>query len=187
MHDIVAHSLAVIVRQAEGGAFVAGQDPRAAGRVLQTIAGTGRSALADMRGLLGVLRDPASGSDGEPGGSSEAEPVAELTGSGAPFAIGAATELAVYRLAQEGLTNSVKHAGPRAHVAVALRWQPQELTVEVVDDGGGSMPAPPVPGAGAGLQGLRDRIAAAGGTFSATPRELGFAVRARFPRAAGPA
>ena len=57
MHDIVAHSLAVIVRQAEGGAFMAGQDPRAAGQVLQTIAGTSRSALADMRGLLGVLRD----------------------------------------------------------------------------------------------------------------------------------
>ena len=210
MHDIVAHSLAVIVRQAEGGAFVAGQDPRAAGRVLQTIAGTSRSALADMRGLLGVLRDPASGSGGEPGGKSVTDPVAapqpgladlprlvagvrdsgvhaELTESGAPFAIGAATELAVYRLAQEGLTNAVKHAGPRAHVAVALRWQPQELTVEVVDDGGGSMPAPAVPGAGAGLQGLRDRIAAAGGTFSATPRELGFAVRASFPRAAGPA
>ncbi len=211
MHDIVAHSLAVIVRQAEGGAFVAGQDPRAAGRVLQVIAGTSRSALADMRGLLGVLRDPASGSGGEPGGSSEAEPVAapqpgladlprlvagvrdsgvdaELTESGAPFAIGAATELAVYRLAQEGLTNAVKHAGPRAHVAVALVWQPQELTVEVADDGGGGlMPAPAVPGAGAGLQGLRDRIAAVGGTFSAIPRELGFAVRARFPRAAGPA
>ena len=210
MHDIVAHSLAVIARQAEGGAFVASQDPRVAGQVLQTIADTSRSALADMRGLLGVLRDPGSGSGGEPGGSSEAEPVAapqprladlprlvagvrdtgvdaELTESGAPFAIGAATELAVYRLAQEGLTNAVKHAGPRAHVAVALRWQLQELTVEVVDDGGGSMPAPPVPGAGAGLQGLRDRITAVGGTFSATPRELGFHVRARFPRAAGPA
>ena len=210
MHDIVAHSLAVIVRQAEGGAFVAGQDPGAAGQVLQTIADTSRSALADMRGLLGVLRDPGSGSGGEPGGRSEAEPVAaprpgladlprlvtgvretgvdaELTASGAPFAIGAATELAVFRLAQEGLTNAVKHAGPRAHVAVALRWQPQELTVEVADDGGGSMPAPAVPGAGAGLQGLRDRIAAVGGTFSATPREPGFAVRARFPRAAGPA
>jgi signal transduction histidine kinase len=210
MHDIVAHSLAVIVRQAEGGAFVAGQDPHAAGRVLQTIAGTSRSALADMRGLLGVLRDPASGSDGEPGGTSEAAPVAvpqpgladlphlvagvrdtgvdaELTESGAPFAIGAATELAVYRLAQEGLTNAVKHAGPRAHVTVALRWRPEELTVEVVDDGGGSMPVPRVPGAGAGLQGLRDRITAVGGTFSATPRELGFHVCARFPRAVGPA
>ena len=70
---------------------------------------------------------------------------------------------------------------------MALVWQPQELTVEVVDDGGGSMPAPAVPGAGAGLQGLRDRIAAVGGTFSAIPRELGFAVRDRFPRAAGPA
>jgi signal transduction histidine kinase len=63
----------------------------------------------------------------------------------------------------------------------------QELTVEVVDDGSGSMPVPRVPGAGAGLQGLRDRITAVGGTFSATPRELGFHVRARFPRAAGPA
>ena len=210
LRGIVAHSLAVIVRQGGGGALVAGQEPRAAGQVLQTFAGTSRSALADMRGLVGVLRDPAGGSGGEPGGSSGAEPVAapqpgladlprlvtgvrdtgvdaELTASGAPFAIGAATELAVYRLAQEGLTNAVKHAGPRAHVAVALVWQPQELTVEVVDDGGGSMPAPPVPGAGAGLQGLRDRIAAVGGTFSATPRELGFAVRARFPRAAGPA
>jgi signal transduction histidine kinase len=209
MHDIVAHSLAVIVRQAEGGAFVAGQDPRAAGQALRTIAGISRSALADMRGLLGVLHDPASGSGGEPGGKAVADPVAapqprladlprlvagvrdsgvdaELTESGAPFAIGAATELAVYRLAQEGLTNAVKHAGPRAHVAVALRWQPQELAVEVVDDGGGSMPAPPVPGAGAGLQGLRDRIAAAGGTFSAAPRELGFHVCASFPRVAGP-
>ncbi len=120
MHDIVAHSLAVIVRQAEGGAFVADQDPRAAGQVLQTIAGISRSALADMRGLLGVLRDPASGSGGEPGGSSEAAPVAvpqpgladlprlvagvrdtgvdtELTESGTPFAIGAATALTVYR------------------------------------------------------------------------------------------
>jgi signal transduction histidine kinase len=129
--------------------------------------------LADLPRLVAGVRD--TGVD------------AELTESGAPFAIGAATELAVYRLAQEGLTNAVKHAGPRAHVAVALRWRPQELTVEVVDDGGGSMPAPPVPGAGAGLQGLRDRIAAVGGTFSATPRELGFDVRARFPRGTGPA
>ena len=61
MHDIVAHSLAVIVRQAEGGAFVAERDPGAGRADLRTIAGAGRGALADMRGLLGVLRDPASG------------------------------------------------------------------------------------------------------------------------------
>jgi signal transduction histidine kinase len=206
MHDIVAHSLAVVVRQAEGGAFVVEQDPRAAAQALQTIAATGRSALADMRGLLGVLSDPDRGSRGEPEADQVAAPQpgladlpglvagvretgvdVELTESGPPFELGAAAELAVYRVAQEGLTNAVKHAGPDAQVAVAVRWQLQELTVEVVDDGG-SMPAAKVPGAGAGLQGLHDRVAVVGGEFSATPEGLGFRVRARIPRAgSGPA
>jgi signal transduction histidine kinase len=200
MHDIIAHSLAVIARQAEGGAFVAEQDPRGAGQALRTIADTSRTALTDMRGLLGVLREPDAGSiDGsvpapQPRladlprlveGVCDTGVDAELIESGEPFAVGAATELAIYRLAQEGLTNAVKHVGPRAHVAVTLRWQPEQLTVEVLDDGGGSGRAMPVPGAGAGLQGLRDRIAAVGGTFSAAPREVGFQVQASFPRAVG--
>jgi signal transduction histidine kinase len=217
MHDIVAHSLAVIVRQAEGGAFVAERDPRGAGRALRTIADTGRSALSDMRGLLGVLREPQADLEAhvdavemvaapQPtladlprlvAGVQDGGVVVSLTESGARFAVGPATELAVYRLAQEGLTNAVKHAGLRAQVGVALCWAPDGLTVEVIDDGGGPAtgqpglhdpPAShPVPGAGAGLQGLRERIVAVGGTFSAGPRERGFQVHARFPRAVGSA
>jgi signal transduction histidine kinase len=196
MHDIVAHSLAVIVRQAEGGAFVAERDPGRAGQALQAIAGTGRGALADMRGLLGVLSDPASGVAGAPqptladlprlvAGVRDTGLDAELAQSGESFLLSAATELAVYRVAQEGLTNAVKYAGPRARVAVELRWEPDELTVQVTDDGRGA--AEPVPGAGAGLQGLRDRVGAAGGTFTAGRLEHGFRVRARFARLAAEA
>jgi signal transduction histidine kinase len=196
MHDIVAHSLAVIVRQAEGGAFVAERDPGRAGQTLRTIAGTGRGALADLRGLLGVLRDPASGVADAPqptladlprlvAGVRDTGLDAELTQSGEAFPLSAATELAVCRLAQEGLTNAVKYAGPRARVAVELRWDPAELTVQVTDDGRGA--TEPVPGAGAGLQGLRDRVGAVGGTFTAGQLEHGFRVRARFARLAAEA
>lgn len=204
MHDIVAHSLAVVVRQAEGGAFVADRDPSAAERVLQTIADTGRSALTDMRGLLGVLRGPDGEHDGDFGEAATPPPQpgltelaglltgirtsgvdAALTESGAAFTVGPATELAVYRLVQEGLTNTVKHAGPRARVTVTLCWGPRDLLVEVVDDGGGERTAAPlVPGAGAGLHGLRERVAAVGGTIDAGRRERGFSVRARFPQSA---
>jgi signal transduction histidine kinase len=203
MHDIVAHSLAVIVRQAEGGAFVAAKSPDQAGQSLRTIADTGRGALADMRGLLGVLRDPSADAAGLADGANSGDvpnaprPTladlprlvagvrdtgidAELTESGEAFALSAATELAVYRLAQEGLTNAVKYAGRPAHVAVGLIWAPTGLTVQVVDDGRGS--DAPVPGSGAGLLGLRDRIAAVGGTFSADRLERGFRVRACFAR-----
>jgi signal transduction histidine kinase len=188
-HDIVAHSLAVIVRQAEGGAFVAERDPARAAQALQTIAEAGRAALTDMRGVLGVLREQEPGPSSRPAladlvplvaGVREAGVHAELTKSGVPFALGATTELAVYRLVQEGLTNAVKHAGPRARVAVVLSWQPEALIVAVEDDGG-EVPVP-VPGTGAGLQGMRERVAAVGGTFSVTPGDRGFQVRARFPR-----
>lgn len=193
MHDIVAHSLAVMVRQAEGGAYVADREPDRAAHALHTIAETGRSALSDMRGLLRVLRDPDAGEQAAPRPTLADLPVllgrvrdtgldVELCESGEPFPVGAATELAVYRLAQEGLTNAVKYAGRRAHVAVAVQWGPTELTVEVRDDGGGGDGPPAVPGTGAGLQGLRDRVAAAGGTFAAEPLPRGFQVRARFPR-----
>jgi signal transduction histidine kinase len=194
MHDIVAHTLAVIVRQAEGGAFVAGRDPEQAAQTLRTIADAGRDALANMRGLVGVLRDPAAAS-GPPqptladlpalvAGLRDTGVDAELVETGGRFPVSAATELAGYRVAQEGLTNAVKHAGPGAHVAVVVDWQPSALTVEVTDDGG-TAPGPlRVPGAGAGLPGLRDRIAAAGGTFTADRLDRGFRLRGCFPRTA---
>ena len=210
MHDIVAHSLAVIVRQAEGGAFVAGQDPRAAGRALQTIAGTSRSALADMRGLLGVLRDPASGSDGEPGGSSEAEPVAApqpgladlprlvagVRDSGVDAELHRVRRAVRHRRCRRARRLPARAGGAdqrgQARRAAGARRGGAGVAAAGADGRGRRRwrridAGEPVPGAGAGLQGLRDRIAAVGGTFSAAPRELGFAVRARFPRAAGPA
>ncbi len=191
MHDIVAHSLAVIVRQAEGGAFVAAGDPQRAAQTLRTVADTGRGALTEMRGLVGVLRDPATPSAPQPtladvpalvGGLRETGPDVHLDEQGVPFPVSAATELAGYRLVQEGLTNAVKHAGPRARVTVLVDWRPAGLTVQVGDDGGDA--AEPVPGAGAGLIGLRERVAALGGTFTADRLEDGFRVRATFPRPA---
>lgn len=200
MHDIVAHSLAVIVRQAEGGAFVAGRSPEKAETALRTIADTGRGALTDMRGLLGVLRDPAGGPPAAEARHSLADLsrlVARvrdtgldvvLTERGTPFAVGPAAELAAYRLVQEGLTNAVKYAGPRARVRVGLHWRPADLAVDVSDDGGAdgrqatAGAHAPVPGAGAGLQGLRERVAAVGGTLDTARLEPGFRVEASFPR-----
>lgn len=130
-----------------------------------------------MRGLVGVLRDPAAGPD--PPQPTLADLPALVAGlrdtgvdverveTGAPFPIGAATELAGYQLAQAGLTNPVRHAGAGARVAVVVAWQPSDLAVEVIDDGGAVTGPPRVPGTGAGLPGLRDRVASAGGTFSA--------------------
>jgi signal transduction histidine kinase len=199
MHDVVAHSLSVIVSQAQGGAYLAKDQP--AGRVLDTIADTGREALADMRGLLGVLRaDPDQAGVGtdpgeppQPGLSDLRELVArvrasglpvELTEEGTPDRSSAAAELAVYRLVQESLTNVLKHAGPDATARVRLTWAENELAVSVTDDGYGLTPGT---GGGQGLAGMRERVAVLGGSASAGPAPGGgFAVQARLPlRAVG--
>jgi signal transduction histidine kinase len=195
MHDVVAHSLSVIVSQAQGGAYVAGSQPERAARALETIAETGREALADMRGLLGVLRaDPDAAApapeDPQPGLADLPELVArvraaglpvELTETGTPRRLGAATGLAAYRLVQESLTNTLKHGGPAARAEVRLQWTDEELAVTVTDDGDG----PASTGAGGqGLVGMRERAAVVGGRAEAGPRPGGgFAVTARFPAA----
>jgi signal transduction histidine kinase len=204
MHDIVAHSLAVIVRQAEGGAFVVDRDPASAGEARAAIADTGRRALDDMRGVRAVLRRP----DREPDQQPDEQPAelladpppgpadipalltevrasgvdADLDETGEPSPVGDSVGLAAYRVVQEALTNVVKHAGAGARVAVRLDWRADGLVVEVVDDGNGT--AAPLPGAGAGLEGLRERAAAVGGTITAEPLTRGFRVRACFPREA---
>jgi signal transduction histidine kinase len=195
MHDIVAHTLAVIVRQAEGGAFAAQRAPDQAAQALRVIADVGREALTDMRGMLGVLRASDDGSPAEAPQPGLTEVPALLdrvrstgitvgyTSAGTVFRLSPAVELAVYRLVQEALTNAVKHAGPDAQVTVRLDWTGTGLTVEVTNTSGqGAHPAAPVPGTGAGLRGLTARVTAAGGTFSSGPDGDGFAVRARFPR-----
>ena len=216
MHDIVAHSLSVIIAQADGGRYAASQDPAAAARSLGTIAETGRAALTDMRRLLGVLRD-APGTTA-PGGSAPGvlapapspaaaaaattpqpavEDVEQLVAQmraggvrvsfvrlGTPRHLPPGAGLTVYRIAQESLTNVLKHAGPDPGVTVLLQWQPAAVTVEVSDDGRGA--AADSDGLGQGLLGMRERATMFGGTVTAGPRPGGgFRVRATLPTPGG--
>lgn len=202
MHDIVAHSLSVIVRQAEGGRYAARADPALALPVLDVVADTGREALADMRSLLGVLRDGAPTSDGPVDGTGPQPTLADLpeliervrrsglvvdlVHSGTPERLDRAGELAVYRLVQEALTNVVRHAGRSARASVYLKWSGRRLTVEVRDDGAGSSGDVAAREDGHGLLGMRERLALAGGRMTAGAESGGgFAVHAELPSQGG--
>ncbi|WP_127571308.1 sensor histidine kinase [Georgenia faecalis] len=194
MHDVVAHSLSVVIAQADGGRYAAAANPDAAVRALTTISQIGRDALADMRRILGVLRDPTGG---EEAGTVAPQPVdadldtlvEQVRGSGVrvslvrlgdsrPLPPGAG--LSVYRICQEALTNVLKHAGPTAAATVMLQWLPTRLVLEVNDDGRGA--AASSDGAGHGLVGMRERVTLFGGTLLAGPRAGGgYRVRAEIP------
>lgn len=194
LHDVIAHSLAIVVAQADGGRFAAARDPEAATDALATVAATGRAALTDMRRLLGVLRDdgPAALTP-QPDLVAVASLVATVRASGRDVALTQAgpaqplppaAALAVYRVVQESLTNVLKHAGDEAAAGVALRWTPTCLTVEVHDDGRGAA-ADRADGAGQGLPGMRERLALFGGRLEAGPGPTGgWTVRAELPLAA---
>lgn len=174
LHDVVAHSLAVVVAQADGGRYAAAQDPQAATRALETVAATGRSALTDMRRLLGVLRQedhvvlaPQPGIDTVPA-LIAGVPDVELVTDGEPRPVPAGAGLVVHRVVQESLTNVLKHAGPSARTIVTLRWASDCLTVEITDDGRGAA-ADPSDGAGRGLAGMRERLALQDGRLHAGP------------------
>ena len=199
MHDVVAHSLSIVVAQADGGRYIAAQDPEAAGRVLETISTTGRGALRDMRRILGVLRDgDSSPTAPQPDAADVATLVeqvrasgvpVELVRSGAPQELPTGMGLAVYRICQEALTNVMKHAGPvqRLHVRVDVAFHPGWLVVQIDDDGrgagaGAGGEAELGDGAGHGLIGMRERVALYGGTLTAGPRPGGgYRVNAAFP------
>jgi signal transduction histidine kinase len=182
---VVAHSLAVMVAQADGGRYAAPEDPDAASRALAQIAETGRDALAEMRGLLGVLRAGEEGAD-LPG------LVRRLGGAGLPVELeveGAARELpaevqlCIHRVAQEALTNVLKHADSPRRVEVALRYLDSEVELTVRDDGRGIADGD---GQGHGLGGMRERVALHSGTLRAGPRAGGgYEVCARLPAPAG--
>ncbi len=188
MHDVVAHSLAIVIAQADGGRFAAADNPQAAVGALDTIADTARSALAEMRRLLGVLRqeepagssrDPQPGLDQLPALVASLGHRAALEITGAPRPVPPGLALTVFRLVQESLTNTLRHAGPRAQAYVTLVWESNRLDVSVVDDGlCSSVPKP----AGHGLIGMRERVLLDQGSFSAGPvAGGGFAVRASLP------
>lgn len=186
LHDVVAHSLAVMVAQADGGRYAAPGDPDAASRALAQISETGRDALAQMRRLLGVLRAGEEGGD-LPG------LVRRLAGAGLPVELeveGRARELAaevrlcIHRVAQEALTNVLRHADSPRRVEVVLRYLYAEVELTVRDDGRGIAPAGD--GHGHGLAGMHERVALHGGTLHAGPRAGGgYEVRARVPAPVG--
>jgi signal transduction histidine kinase len=189
LHDVVAHSLSVVVAQADGGRYAADRDPAAAHTALTTIATTARDALAEMRRAVGVLRDePGAPLHPQPGAEAVETLVArtraaglpvELAEEGRPQTLAPAAGLAVYRVAQEALTNVLKHAGAGASARVTLRWEAEQVTVVVRDDGAG---APDGDGRGRGLAGMRERVEPRGGTVTAGPRaDGGFEVQAVIP------
>jgi signal transduction histidine kinase len=174
-----------MVAQADGGRYAAPEDPDAANRALARIAETGRDALAQMRRLLGVLRTGEKGAD-------LAGLVRRLAGAGLPVELeveGPARELpanvqlSIYRVAQEALTNVLKHADSPRRVEVVLRYLESEVELTVLDDGRGTAAGD---GQGHGLPGMRERVASHSGTLIAGPRAGGgYEVRARLPTPAG--
>lgn len=192
MHDIVAHSLTAMIAQADGGRYVAAANPEAAAGALTTIAETGRRALTDMRSLLAVLReDTPREFTATPGLDDLDALVRQMRGSGLDVTytvagqsrdLPAGTQLSVYRIVQESLTNVLKHAGPRAHADVTLEWRPEMLVVEVVDDGRGAAALVEAPPGGQGLTGVEERARLHGGRAVAGPRAGGgYRVRAELP------
>ena len=187
MHDVVAHSLAVIVSQARGAQYADRSDPQVPVDILATIERTGREALSEMRGILGLLRAGGQGRELAPvpalGDLPELVarfPAARLTVVGTPQPLSPASELAVYRAAQESLTNVLKHAGSGAAADVTLTWSPERLVLEVTDDGAGA--ATDDGSAGLGLSGMRYRVEALDGTAAAGPKRTGgFAVTVSLP------
>jgi signal transduction histidine kinase len=193
MHDIVAHHLTVITTLAEAAVAGSATSPERATDVMRRVAATGRRALADTRRLVGVLREPPAQDSGE-----DLQPVPDLTQldtlvervraagldttleiRGHMPDLPAGVQLAVYRLVQEALTNTLKHGGAAARASVRLCFLPGELRVDIDDDGAGKTTAAAV-STGSGLLGMQERIRAYGGDVQAGPRQpAGWTVSAR--------
>jgi len=191
MHDVVAHSLSVMVVQAEAAEAMIDTDPQRARRPLSAVQQTGRSALGELRRMLGVLREMAeegpalAPQPGLAGLDALVEQVREaglpvtLRVEGEPRPLPPGIDLSAYRIVQEGLTNALKHAGP-ARAEVVLSYGDDELALRVSDDGRGH--DPDTDGAGHGLVGMRERVALYGGTLDAGPAPGGgYALAARLP------
>ncbi|WGX96256.1 sensor histidine kinase [Nocardioides sp. L-11A] len=189
MHDVVAHGLTTIVVQADGARAAATHDPTVTGPALATIATTGREAIAELRRMLGLLRAEEAPTAPQPRLGDLPALLAEARAAGTRVvaqlpeplpAVSDGVALTTYRIAQEALTNVRRHAGPEATAGVALRIEAGTVVVEVTDDGRGA--AAPDDGRGLGLAGMRERVAAHGGTLTTGPAPGGgFTVCARIP------
>lgn len=189
LHDVVAHSVSVMVVQAGAARKVLDDKPEAARESLLAVETTGHEAMAELRRLLGVLGE--NGSEAplvpQPGLETLDALISRVKDAGLPVELrieGEAQPLApgvnvaAYRIVQEALTNALKYAGG-APTDVVIRYTPDAIELEVVDEG---VVATPSEGIGRGLVGMRERVALFGGTVEAGKRaDRGYAVRARLP------
>ncbi|WP_225753275.1 sensor histidine kinase [Actinotalea sp. Marseille-Q4924] len=195
LHDVVGHSLGVIALQAQVGAHVIDDDPAEARASLVAVSQTSRTALGEVRRILGALRTDSEGYRPQPGLDDVDDLVEELRAAGVPVElrvvgspgpVPGALGLTAYRLVQESLTNVVRHAGGAA-TTVTITHGPDSLDVEVTDDGPPvARPAEDGDGRGHGQLGMRERVAIWGGTLEAGPRDGGgYRVHATLPREEG--
>jgi signal transduction histidine kinase len=193
LHDVLAHNISMINVQAGVALHLIDQDPRQARTALAAIKEASKEALTEMRSVIGVLRSQGESAPRAPtAGLARLEELlgrarsagldvdAEVTGDRRPLPAG--TDLAAFRIVQESLTNVTRHAGPGPVTArVRIAYGDREVAVRVDDDGRGVSLLDDHPG-GSGINGMRERAAALGGTFAAGPRpEGGFSVRATLP------
>ncbi|MFD7815351.1 sensor histidine kinase [Streptomyces sp. NPDC059785] len=195
MHDILSHAVSLMIVQAEAGPVAVRTAPERAEAAFDVISETGRDAMAQLRRMLGVLREDGEGQEGpsarapQPGLAELPELLDRVRAGGLDVVYGTdgavrslpeATAATVFRIVQESLTNTVRHAAART-AAVQLTYGDDHLEVRVTDDGRGVL----VGAGGHGLVGVRERAAAHGGTAVAGPGPdgRGFEVRARIPLA----
>ncbi|MCO6010420.1 sensor histidine kinase [Actinoallomurus purpureus] len=189
MHDIVTHSVGIMIVQAEAGPLVVREDPEKAEAIFEAIGAAGRDAVGQLRLILGALRGgqddegtahgPVPGIEAVPGLLDNARRAgldAALHVDGEPRMVAADVDVAVYRIVQEALTNTIRHAAART-VGVRLRWSADTLEIEVSDDGRGA----PDLREGHGVIGMRERVTACGGTLRVRPGHPGFTVAATLP------
>ena len=202
LHDVVAHSMAMINVQATAAAMLLAEDPDGTAAAIQAIRGASKSGLRELRAILRVLREADGDSSAQPDLRDIQALADATTAAGAPVTVRSGdlaapvpppVALAAYRIVQESLTNVVRHASGAA-ATVDIRRNGDDLLVEVSNDaapgssasGSASGDGAFRDGAGAGLAGMRERAAALGGALSAGPRAAGgFQVRARLPLGGG--
>lgn len=194
LHDVVAHSVSVMVVQAQAGTRLISDPPRASS-TFQAIEHSGREALVELRRMLGILRTPdeqptthpqpgLAGLDSLIAQVAEAGVTVQCVIEGEPRPLPPGVDLSAYRIIQEALTNTIKHAGA-AQASVLLRYGSTSIDIEVLDDGRGGRAS--VNGSGHGLIGMRERVTLHGGELSTAPRaDGGYAVVARLPLQSAP-
>jgi signal transduction histidine kinase len=191
MHDVVAHSLAVVIAQADGARYAKAHDPEAVDGALSAISSTAREALADVRLLLGQLRHPQTEGP-QPALADLGRLLDQLRASGLtvafttkgqPLQLGTGQQLAVYRIVQEALTNALRHGDVHEEVSVRFEWVIDELEITITSAVTAS-PATAELRVGHGLAGMKERAALVGGRLTTTVDDHRFVVTAIIPATA---